>query len=67
MGFLIPEIEEIDSNELTDNELNVISGLRDRGFTVTIFSPDELGNANTDKVEDRLVELGWDIINDLKS
>jgi hypothetical protein len=35
------------------------------GYAVVIFTPEELRGANPDHVEDRLVELGWDVINDI--
>jgi hypothetical protein len=35
------------------------------GYAVVIFTPEELRGANPDHVQDRLVELGWDVINDI--
>ena len=35
------------------------------GCAVVVFTPEELRGANPDHVEDRLVELGWDVINDI--
>ena len=40
--------------------------LKDMGYAVVVFSPEELDGAEADRVEDRLIELGWDIISDLK-
>lgn len=39
--------------------------LRELGCAVVCFTPEELRNANPDHVEDRLVEIGWDIIDSL--
>jgi hypothetical protein len=39
--------------------------MRHLGYAVICFTPEELRGANPDHVEDRLVELGWDVINDL--
>jgi hypothetical protein len=50
---------------MNDLEINVLKSLKSRGFAVIIIEPDELKNASADKVEDRLIELSWDIINDL--
>ena len=36
--------------------------LRDQGCAVVCFVPDELRGADPSDVEDRLVELGWDVI-----
>jgi len=52
--------------ELTQEEVEQIRGIKDKGFAVVIITPEELEGADSDKVEDRLVELSWEIINDLK-
>lgn len=35
------------------------------GCAVVLFTKEELRGANPDHVEDRLVELGWDVIDSL--
>ena len=35
------------------------------GYAVVIFTPEELRGANPHHVQDRLVELGWDVIDTL--
>jgi hypothetical protein len=42
--------------------MDVFNSLRDKGYAVVIFSPEELGSAPPEDVEDRLIELGWDAI-----
>jgi len=44
----------------------VIKGLRARGFAVVIWAPEELGEADARRVQDRLVELGHSVIEDLQ-
>ena len=39
-----------------------VSELRAEGHAVVIFNPTELRGANSEQVEDRLIELGWEII-----
>lgn len=39
---------------------------RAQGYAIVIFTPEELAGANVNRVQDRLVELGWDVIADLK-
>ena len=46
----------------TEAEFTVLNGLRDRGYAVVVFTPQELRGAKTRHVEDRLVELGWEVI-----
>ena len=48
------------SNPQTPSEL--VGILRQQGFAVVIFSPTELRGAPADRVEDRLIELGWEVI-----
>jgi len=39
--------------------------LRKMGCAVVCFVPEELRDADPDHVEDRLIELGWDVIDNL--
>lgn len=46
---------------------NAIDTLRNRGYAVVIFYPEEMpAGVNPRRVEDRLVELGTEVIRDLK-
>jgi hypothetical protein len=49
-------------SQLTVTDRDKLADLRARGFAVVIFNPSELQGANPRKVEERLVELGWDVI-----
>lgn len=49
------------------NIVDLLKELRGRGCAVVCFVPDELLGADPDHVEDRLVELGWDVIDHLKT
>jgi hypothetical protein len=51
---------------MTQEQINVLLTLKNQGYAVVLFSPEELEGAESDRVADRLVELGWDIISDLK-
>lgn len=42
--------------EMTINEL------RESGYAVVIFTPEELEGADPERVEDNLISSGWDII-----
>ena len=50
---------------LKDEWVKILREMRSEGFAVVIFTPDELRGAEQDSVEDRLVELGWDVIDAL--
>ena len=43
-----------------------IQELKDEGYAIVLFNPEELEGAEADRVEDRLIELGWEVIFDLK-
>jgi hypothetical protein len=49
------------SAELDVNDRSV-NALRDDGYAVVVFNPDELEGADPMDVCDRLIELGWDVI-----
>jgi hypothetical protein len=53
-------------NSLSPEERQHVDALRHRGFAVIIWTPEELDGATPSKVEDRSIELGWDVIADLK-
>jgi hypothetical protein len=51
---------------MTPEEREVIAELRSRGFAVIIWAPEELAGASQKHVEERSIELGWQVIEDLK-
>ena len=55
-----------DPDHITDDEQRVLIDLAHRGFAVVVFNPTELDGADSVRVEDRLVETGWEIIDALK-
>jgi hypothetical protein len=54
------------SDVLTQAERNAIDKIRDKGFAVAMFTPEELGETDPGRVEDMMVERGWSAIEDLK-
>lgn len=51
---------------MTEAQRAAIQALRHDGYAVIIWTPDEVGTANPRKVEDRQIEMGWDVISDLQ-
>lgn len=51
---------------MAQNTQETVEELREQGYCVIVFNPDELEGANPDKVADRLIELGWDVIETLR-
>jgi len=39
-----------------------VARLRELGYAVVVFSPNELKGASPDDVGSRLIELGWEVI-----
>jgi len=51
---------------MNEEQIRVLRELRDQGFVVIVWTPDEVGNADPVRLEDRCIELGWEVISDLK-
>ena len=47
---------------MTPEEIATIKALRDQGYAIVSFSPEELVGAPARKVEDRMCERGWEAI-----
>jgi len=50
---------------MTEAQRAAINELRNEGYAVIVWTPEEIGTANPRRVEDRSIELGYDIIDDL--
>lgn len=54
-----------------DEETNIqevikhVRALEEMGCAVVVFTPEELLDADPDKVQDRLIELGHEVIDDM--
>ena len=46
----------------TNEILDALKLLRDAGFAICAFDPEELDGANPDKVEQHMCAAGWDCI-----
>ena len=54
------------SDVMTESEIFALCVKMQRlGYAVICFTPEELRGADPDHVQDRLVELGWDVIDTL--
>lgn len=48
--------------ELTAEDLTLLRKLRNEGWAVVLFTPEELEDTAPTDVEDRMIERGWDVI-----
>ena len=51
--------------EMSQEDWAVIKKFREAGYALTIFSPQELRGALTRDFENRMVELGWEVVDSL--
>ena len=51
--------------EMSKEDWAVIRKFREAGYALTIFSPEELRGASTRDFENRMVELGWEVVDSL--
>lgn len=49
--------------EMTRVEQMAIDSLKARGFAVIVWTPEEIGRANADELEEISIERGWHYIN----
>ncbi len=50
---------------MKEEHIKAMRELRDLGYAICIFTPDELRDAKPHKVEDELISAGWEIIDAL--
>jgi hypothetical protein len=51
---------------MTKDQEKAIEALRDEGYAIIVWTPEELNGVSSVRVEDRSTELGWEIIDDLR-
>lgn len=51
---------------LNQEQIKMIQTLKQDGYAVVIFTPDELGEVDACDVEDGMIQRGWNIIESLK-
>lgn len=51
---------------MNEQQRKALVELRMQGYAVVVFTPDELDGAPSDRVEDLMVERGWNAIDDLR-
>lgn len=51
---------------MTAEQTRAIRELREQGYAITIFNPEELQGADPRRVQDQLVTEGWQVIDILK-
>jgi hypothetical protein len=57
---------EIQYEPISNSEYEALKSIRQKGYAVVVFNPEELQTAIPRKVEDAVVLAGWDAIDALK-
>jgi hypothetical protein len=52
---------------LTQQEWEALASIRAKNYAVVVFNPEEIRNAAPNRIQDALVESGWEIIHALNS
>jgi len=50
---------------MTTDQMKALSQLRDEGYAVITWAPEEIGNCPVDLLENRSIEFGSEIIGDM--
>ena len=48
---------------MTEEQKQVVRAMRDEGYAVCIFTPEEMPHSNPEDVEDAMCVAGWNQIN----
>lgn len=56
----------VNCGSLTHEDMDFIDRLHKRGFAVVVFTPEEVDGVSIERLEDMLIEEGWNIIDYLK-
>ena len=59
---LAPMEKVMSELDLEAKDIKSIQRLRDLGYSIAIFTPDEIGEAESVVLEDLMVERGWNFI-----
>ena len=50
---------------MSEDLLVSVDKLRELGYAVVVFNPEELEGVDPSRIEDRMTELGWEVIYNL--
>ena len=59
-------LRRLEFDSMTNEQFETIKQLRHEGYAVVVWTQEELGKADPNSLEKRSIELGWQIIEDLK-
>ena len=56
----------VNCGSLTHADMDALDSMRSRGFSVVVFTPEEVEGVSIKRLENLMVEQGWNIIDTLK-
>lgn len=58
----LSNLSTLDDDRFQELLFDVMHEAHARGYAGTVFTPDEVGTVDNQKMSDRMVEMGWDYI-----
>jgi len=52
---------------MTNEQIKILNELTFAGYAVVVWTPEEIGDLNPRKIEDRVIELGNEVIHSLST
>jgi hypothetical protein len=59
--------QQLENIIMTNEQIKVLNELTFAGYAVVVWTPEEIGDLNPRKVEDRVIELGNEVIYSLST
>jgi hypothetical protein len=59
--------QQLENIIMTNEQIKILNELTFAGYAVVVWTPEEIGDLNPRKVEDRVIELGDEVIYSLST
>jgi hypothetical protein len=59
--------QQLENIIMTNEQIKVLNELTFAGYAVAVWTPEEIGDLNPRKIEDRVIELGNEVIYSLST
>jgi hypothetical protein len=59
--------QQLENIIMTNEQIKILNELTFAGYAVVVWTPEEIGDLNPRKVEDRVIELGNEVIHSLST
>ena len=59
--------QQLENIIMTNEQIKILNELTFAGYAVVVWTPEEIGDLNPRKIEDRVIELGNEVIHSLST